>query len=191
MGPAPLPVPSSGETTAHAATARALQEAIMFTGSTPPSLPRPAKLVPKNQPTKPKASLNGPLTPKTMELPTDNSGGQAQWCVQYIWGLHEWFRFTLRNPMCNPLVTWQQGDRICRPHFLFRSEERAALILDTLNGESRLPVKSSSHPCIPPPRPLPPPDADQPILTQIDRHNSDRQHIRSLLPKVEDHTGGQ
>ena len=129
---------------------------------------------------------------ETMELPRDNSVGQARWFVQYIWGLRARFRFALRNPMRKPLVTWQQGDRICRSHFVSRSEERAALILDTLNPESRPLVESSSHPRIPPPRPLPPPDADPPTLTQIDRHNSDRQHIRSLRPFVEaDHTGGQ
>ena len=117
--------------------------------------------------------------------------GQARWFVQYIWGLHARFRFALRNPMCDPLVTWQQGDPICRSHFLSHSEEWAALILDTLNPESRPPVESSSRPRIPPPRSLPPPDADQPTLTQIDRHNSDRQHIRSLRPLVEaHHTGG-
>ena len=64
--------------------------------------------------------------------------------------------------------------------------------MDTLNSESRPPVKSSSHPRIPPPRPLPPPDADQPTLTQIDRHNSDHRHIRSLPPPMEeDPTAGQ
>ena len=94
--------------------------------------------------------------------------------------------------MRNPLVTWQPGDRICRSHFLSRSEERAALIPDTLNPESRPPVQLSPHPRIPPPRPLPPPDADQPTLTQIDRHNSDRQHVRSLpLPVEADRTGRQ
>ena len=152
----------------------------MFTGSAPPSPPRPPKLVPKDQPTPPKASLNDPLTPRTMELLRDNSGDQARWFVQHIWGLRARFRFALRNPMRNPLVTWQQGDRICRSHFLSRSEEPAALILDTMNPQSRPLVELSSHPRIPPPRPLPPPDADQPTLTQIDRHNSDRQHVRSL-----------
>ena len=94
--------------------------------------------------------------------------------------------------MRNPSVTWQQGVRICRSHFLSRSDQRAALILDTLNPESRPPVESSSHPRIPPPRPVPPLDVDQPTLTQIDRHNSDRQHIRSLRPPVEaDRTAGQ
>ena len=164
----------------------------MFTGSAPPSPPRPPKVVPKDQPTPPKASLNDPLTPKTMELLRDNSGDQARWFVQYIWGLRARFRFALRNPMRNPLVTWQQGDRICRSHSLSRSEERAAWILDTLNPESRPPVELSPHPRIPPPRPLPPPDADQPTLTQIDRHPSDRQHVRSLpLPVEADRTGGQ
>ena len=80
--------------------------------------------------------------------------------------------------MCNPLVTWQRGDPICRSHFLSRSEERAALILDTLNAESCPPV--------------PPPVADQLTLTEIDRHNSVRQQIRSLPPLVEaDSSGGQ
>ena len=164
----------------------------MFTGSAPPSPPRPPKLVPKDQPTPPKASLNDPLTAKTMELLRDNSGDQARWFVQYIWGLHARFRFALRNPMRNPLVTWQQGDRICRSLFVSRSEERAALIVDTLNPESRPPAELSPHPRIPPARPLPPPDADQPTLTQIDRHNSDRQHVRSLPLLVEaDRTDGQ
>ena len=112
--------------------------------------------------------------------------------TQYIWGLRTRFRFALRNAMRNPVVTWQQGDRICRSPFLSRSEERTAFIMDTLNRESRPPVESSSHPRIPPPRPLPPLDADQPTLTQIDGHNSDRQHIRPLRPLVEaNHTGGQ
>ena len=164
----------------------------MFTGSAPPSPPRPPKLVPKDQPTPPKASLNDPLTPKTMELLRDNSGDQARWFVQYFWGLRARFRFALRNPMHNPLVTWQRGDRICRSHFLSRSEERAALILHILNAESRPYVELSSHPRIPPPRPLPPPDADQPTLTQIDLHNSDRQHVRSLpSPVGANRTGGQ
>ena len=80
---------------------------------------------------------------------------------------------------------------ICRSHFLSRSEQRGALILDTLNRESRPPVELSPHPRIPPPRPLPPPDADQPTLTQIDQHPSDRQHVRSLPLRVEaDRTGG-
>ena len=91
-----------------------------------------------------------------------------------------------------PLSHGQQGDRICRSHFLSRSEERAALILDTLDLESRPCVESSSHPRIPPPGPLPPPDGDQPTLTQIDGHNSDRHHIRSLRPPMKaNHTGGQ
>ena len=112
--------------------------------------------------------------------------------MQYIWGLRARFRFALRNPMRNPLVTWQQGDRICGSHFLARSEERAALILDTLNLESRPPVELSPHHRIPPPRPLPPPDADQPTLTQNHRHPSDRQHVRSLpLPVEADCTGKQ
>ena len=183
VGPVPLPVPLTGETTAHVAATLALQEAIMFTGSAPPSPPRPPKLVPKDEPTPPKASLNDPLTSKTMELLRDNS--EARWFVQYIWGLRARFRFALRNPMHNPLLTWQQGDQICRSHFLSRSEERATLILDSLKLESLPPVESSSHPCIPPPRALPPPDADQPTLTQIDRNNSNRRHIRSLRPPVE------
>ena len=50
--------------------------------------------------------------------------------------------------MRNALVTWQQGDRICRSHFMSRSEERAALIMDTLDPESlpmlsRLPTPAS------------------------------------------------
>ena len=164
----------------------------MFTGSAPPSALRPPKLVPKDQSTPPKASLNDPMTPKTMELLRDNSGNQAPSFVQYIWGPRARFPFALRNPMRNPLVTWQRGDRICRSHFLSRSEERAALILDTLNLESRPPVELSSHPRIPPPRPLPPPDADQPTLAQFDRDNPDRQHVRSLPSPVEgDRTGGQ
>ena len=94
--------------------------------------------------------------------------------------------------MHNPLVTWQQRDRICRSHFLSRSRDRAALILDTLNPDSRPPVELCSHPRIPLPRAPRPPDADQPTLTQIDQHNSDRQHIRSLGSLVEaNHTGGQ
>ena len=189
VGPVPLPVPSTGETTARAATTLALQECITFTGLAPPSPPRPPKSVPKDQPTQPKASLNDPLTPKTMELLRDKSGGQARWFVQHIWGLHARFRVALRNP----LGTWQQGHRIyADPIFLSRSEERAALILDTLCPKSRPPVESSSHPRISPPRPLRPPDADQPTLTEIDWRNSDRQHIRSLPPLVEaDHPGGQ
>ena len=92
----------------------------------------------------------------------------------------------------NPLVTWQPGDWICRYHFLSRSEERAALILDALNPESRPPVELSSHPRTPPPRPLPPPDADPPTLTQIERHNSDSQHVRSLpSPAEPDRIGRQ
>ena len=165
VGPVPLPVPSTGETAARAAAMLALQEAIMFAGSAPPSPPRPPKLVPKDRPTPPKASLNHPLTPKTMELLRDNSGYQARWFAQYIWGLRARFRFALQNPMRNPLATWQQGDWICQSHFLSRSEERVALILDTLNPESCPPVETSSHPRIPPPRPLPPPDAGQPTLT--------------------------
>ena len=74
----------------------------MFTGSTPPSPPRPPKFLPKDQPTPPKACLNDPWTPKTIELLRDNSGGQARWFVQYIWGLRARFRFALRNPMRNP-----------------------------------------------------------------------------------------
>ena len=112
--------------------------------------------------------------------------------MQYIWGLRARFRFALRNTMRNPLVTWQQGYRIRRSHFLSRSEERAALIFDTLHPKSRPPIESFFHPRIPPPRPSPPADADQPTLTQIDRHNSDRQHIQSLPPLVQaDHTGGR
>ena len=164
----------------------------MFTGSAPPSPPRPPKLVPKDQPTPPKAPLNDPLTPKTIELPRDNSGDQARWFVQYIWWLHARFRFALRNPMRNSLVTWQPGDGICPSLFLSCSEERAALILDTLHPESCAPVESSSHPRIAPPRPIPPSDADQPTLAQIDRHNSDREQILSLPPHVETHrTAGQ
>ena len=160
----PLPVPSTGETATRAAAALALQEAIMFTGFAPPSPPRPPNFVPKDQPTPPKASRTDPLTSKTMELLRDNNGGQARWFVQYIWGLHARFRFALQNPMRNPLVTRQHGGWICRSLFLSRSEERAALILDTLNPESNPPVESSSHPRIQPPQPLPPPDADQPTL---------------------------
>ena len=127
-----------------------------------------------------------------MELLRDNSGGQARWFVQYIWGLRARVCFALRNPMRHPFVTWQQRHRICRSHFLSRSEERGALILNTLNPESRPLVESSSHPRIPPPRPLPPAHADQPTLTEIDRHNSDHQHMRSLRPLVEvKHTGRQ
>ena len=157
------------------------------------TVPTPAtKGVPKDRPTPPKASLNDPFTPKTMELLTDNSGDQARWFMQFIRGLRTQFSFRLRNQMRNPLLTWQQGDRICPPHFVSRSEERAALILDTLNPESRAPVESSSHPRSPPPRPLPPPDADQPTLTQIDRHNYDRRHIWLLGPLLEaQYTDGQ
>ena len=94
--------------------------------------------------------------------------------------------------IADPPVIWQQGDQICRSYFLSRSEDRAAFSLDTLNPQSRPPVQSSCHPRIPPPRPLPPPEADQTTLTQIDRHNSARQHIRSLGPLLEaSHTGGQ
>ena len=174
VGPVPLPVPSTGETAARAAATLALQDAVMFIGPAPPSPPRPPKLVSKDQPTPPKASLNEPVTPKTLELQRDSNGGQARWFVQYISRLRARFRFALRNAMRNCLVTWQQGDWICRSHFLSRSEERAALILDTLNPKSRPPVESSPHPRIPPPRPIPPPAAGQPTLTQIDRHNSDR-----------------
>ena len=48
IGPIPLPVPSTGETAARAAATLTLPEAIMFTGSSPPSPPRPPKLVPKD-----------------------------------------------------------------------------------------------------------------------------------------------
>ena len=102
VGPVPLTVPSTGETVARAAATLALQEAIIFAGSAPPSPPRPPKFVPKDQPTPPKAFLNDPLTPKTMELLRDNSGGQARWFVQYIWGLRAWFGFTLRKPNAQP-----------------------------------------------------------------------------------------
>ena len=74
VGLVPLPVPSTGETAPRAAATLALQEAIMFMGSAPPSPPRLPELVPKDQPTPPKASLNDPLTPKTMELLRNNSG---------------------------------------------------------------------------------------------------------------------
>ena len=86
VGPVPLPVPSTSGTAARAAATLALEEAIMFRGSAPPSPPRPPKLVPKDQPTPPKASLDDPLTPKTMELLRDNTGDHARWFVQYIWG---------------------------------------------------------------------------------------------------------
>ena len=66
-----------------------------------------------------------------------------------------------------------------------RSEDRVALILDTLNPHSCPPLELCSHPRMPPPQPLPPPDAHQPTLTQMDRHNLDREHIRSLGPIVE------
>ena len=122
VGPVPLPVPLTGETAARAAPTLALQAAIMFTGSASPSPPRPPKLVPKDQPTPPKASLDDPLTPKTMELLRDNSGDQARWFVQYISGLRARFRFALRNPMRNPLITWQQvrrsADRLARIVFI-------------------------------------------------------------------------
>ena len=102
VGPVPLPVPLSGETAVRAAATLALQGAIMFTGLAPPSPPRPPKFVPKGQPTPPKASLNDPLTPKTIQLLRDNGGGQARWFVQYSWCFHARFRFALRNPMHNP-----------------------------------------------------------------------------------------
>ena len=142
VGHAPLPFPSTRETTTRAAATLALQEAIMFTRSAPPSPPRPPKFVAKDQPTPPKASLNNPLTPKTMEFLRESNGGQARWFVPYILGFRARSRFALPNPMRNPLVTWQQGDRICQFCFLSRSEERAALILDTFNPESRPPVES-------------------------------------------------
>ena len=123
----------------------------MFAWSAPPSPTQPPKLVPKDQPTPGKASLNDPLTLKTMELLRDSSGDQARWFVQYIWGVRAPFRFALRNPMRNPLVTWQHGDQICRSHFPSCSKERAVLILDTPNRESRTFVDSSSHPRISPP----------------------------------------
>ena len=123
----------------------------MFTGSAPPSPPRPPKFVPKDQPTPPKAPLNDPLIPKTMELLRDNCVGQARGFVQYIRGLRAPFCFALRNPMCNPLVTWPHGNRICRSHFLSCSEERGALILVTLNPNhvpllSRFPIPVSHPP---------------------------------------------
>ena len=66
------------------------------------------------------------------------------------------------------------------------------MIPGTLNPQSRPHVGSSSHPRIPPPRPLPPPEADQATYIQIDGHNSDCPHIQSLRPLVEaDHTGRQ
>ena len=76
----------------------------------------------------------------------------------------------------------------------FSFTQRGAGCIDPgyTDPESRPPVELSPHPCIPPPRPLPPPDVDQPTLTQIDRHPSDRQHVRSLpLPVEADRTGGQ
>ena len=47
VGPVPLPVLLTWETAARAAAMLALQEAIMFTGSAPPSPLRPPKFVPK------------------------------------------------------------------------------------------------------------------------------------------------
>ena len=159
--------PPSRDAAARAAATSALQEAIMFTGAAPPSPPRPPKMVPKDLWTPPKPTVWDPLTPKTMELLRDNNGPQARWFVQYVWGLRSRYRFALRNPQRNPLQTWQKGDRISRSHFLSRSEERAALIFDTVDPEPRPPVESRPHPRVPPPRPLPTPGTDQPTLTQF------------------------
>ena len=74
----------------------------MFMWSAPPSPPRPPKCVAKDQPTPPKAPLNDPLTPKIMELPMDNNGGQTQWFVQYIWGLSARYRFNISDPNAQP-----------------------------------------------------------------------------------------
>ena len=56
----------------------------MFAGSIAPSPPWPPKLVSKDEPSPPRASFNDPLTPETMELMRDNSGGHARWFVQCI-----------------------------------------------------------------------------------------------------------
>ena len=82
VGHVPLPVPSTGEAAVRATAMLSLQEAIMFTGSAPPFPPRPAKFVSKDQPTPQKASLNDPLTPKTMDLLKHNGGCHERWFVQ-------------------------------------------------------------------------------------------------------------
>ena len=127
VGPVPLPVPLTGETAARTAATLALQEAIMFMGSAPPSLPWPPKFVPKDQPTPPRASLNDPLTPKKMELLRDNNGGEARWFVQCIWGLRARFRFALRNPMCNPCHMAPRGSDMPIP---FSVTQRGAGCID-------------------------------------------------------------
>ena len=76
----------------------------------------------------------------------------------------------------------------------FSVTQRGAGCIDPGYTESRItsPCRVVSPSRIPPPQPLPPPDADQPTLTQIDRHPSDRQHVGSLpLPVEADCTGGQ
>ena len=53
IGNVPSLVPLTGETAARAATTLDVQQAIMFTGSAPPSPPRPPHFVSKDQRTPP------------------------------------------------------------------------------------------------------------------------------------------
>ena len=101
---------------------------------TPPPLcaPRPAKLVPEEPPTPPKPTLRDPLTPKTFALMRENQGCHVVAFVNGFYGERAHCRFALVNPQRNPLQMWRSGLRISLSHFVTRTKERAALVLDTL-----------------------------------------------------------
>ena len=156
----------------------ALHEALLFTGQPPPlpSPPLPTKLVPKDPLTPPKATLRHTMTPKTLALISETQGCHAAAFINGVYGERARYRFALVHPHHNPLQTWTSGLRISRSHFVTCSEERAALVLDTLWPVPSMAPVRRQHPRLEPPVPLPAPGPDQHTLTQFQRY---RQHTPS------------
>ena len=166
----PISPPPYPNWRATSLTTDAQHEASLFTGQSPPSPPRPRKLVSNDPPTSPKATLRDPLTPKTLALISENRGCHATDFINRVYGERARYMFALVNPQRNLVQTWRSGLRISRSHCVTRSEERAALVLDTLWLVPTIASARRPHPKREPPHPLPARGPDQHTLTQVQRH---------------------
>ena len=78
------------------------------------------------------STLRDPLTPKTLVFIRENKGCHAAALINGVYRDCARCRFALLNPQRNALQTWRSGMCIARSLFVWRTEERAARMLDTL-----------------------------------------------------------
>ena len=95
---------------------------------------------------------------RRVALIRENQGCHAAAFINGVYGDGARYRFALANPQRNPMQMWRSGMRVSPSHFVTRSEERAALVLETLWPVRTIAPARRPHSKREPPRPLPAPN---------------------------------